>query len=150
MFRFGEKVVYPGHGVGVIEGLQAADIKTQFPEEWAQWMQYDADYAFAGGESIRQFHTRVLAAVRALAQTYPQQTVAVVTHGGVLDMIYRSAKDLPLSGPRQSLIPNAGLNRVRVDGDAIDILEWADTRHLADMPPQPLYHQRKPLETSWP
>lgn len=135
---------------GVIEGLLVADIKVQFPEEWAQWMQFDADYAFAGGESVRQFHTRVLAAVRALAQTYPQQTVAVVTHGGVLDMIYRSAKALPLSGPRQSLIPNAGLNRVRVEGNAINILEWADTQHLADMPPQPVYDQRKQLKTSWP
>ncbi len=135
---------------GVIEGLQVADIKAQFPEEWAQWTQFDADYAFAGGESVRQFHTRVLAAVRALARTYPQQTVAVVTHGGVLDMIYRSAKVLPLSGPRQSLIPNAGLNRVRVEGDAIDILEWADTEHLSDMPPQPVYDQRKQLKTSWP
>ncbi len=135
---------------GVIEGLLVADIKAQFPEEWAQWTQFDADYAFAGGESVRQFHTRVLAAVHALALAYPQQTVAVVTHGGVLDMIYRSAKALPLSGPRQSLIPNAGLNRVRVEGDAIDILEWANTQHLADMPPQPVYDQRKQLKTSWP
>ena len=26
MFRIGEKVVYPGHGVGVIEGLQARSV----------------------------------------------------------------------------------------------------------------------------
>ena len=26
MFRSGEKVVYPGHGVGVIEGLQAKNV----------------------------------------------------------------------------------------------------------------------------
>jgi 2,3-bisphosphoglycerate-dependent phosphoglycerate mutase len=120
---------------GVIEGLLVADIKAQFPDEWAQWMQFDADYAFAGGESVRQFHTRVL---------------AVVTHGGVLDMIYRSAKALPLSGPRQSLIPNAGLNRVRIEGEAINILEWADIEHLSDMPPQPVYDQRKRIQTTCP
>lgn len=135
---------------GVIEGMLVADIKAQYPNEWAQWTQFDADYAFEGGESVRQFHTRVLTAVRALAQQYPQQTVAVVTHGGVLDMIYRSAMALPLSGPRQSLIPNAGLNRVRVDGDAIHILDWADTQHLADMPPQPVYDQTKQVKTAWP
>ena len=52
---------------------------------------------------------------------------------------------LGLNGPRQSDIPNAGLNRIRVRGEAIDILDWADTRHLADLPPQPVYDQKKLL-----
>ena len=87
-----------------------------------------------------------MAAVRDLSLQYAQQTVAVVTHGGVLDMIYRTARALPLSGPRQSEIPNAGLNRVRIEGDAIEILTWADTLHLTDLPPQPVYDQTRLLE----
>jgi probable phosphoglycerate mutase len=85
----------------------------------------------------------VLAAVRALAQQHAHKTLVVVTHGGVLDMIYRTALALSLSGPRQSDIPNAGLNRVRIQGEAIEILDWADARHLADMPAQPIYDQSK-------
>jgi len=81
--------------------------------------------------------------VRGLALAHARQTLVVVTHGGVLDMIYRTARALPLSGPRQSEIPNAGLNRVRIEGDAIEILTWADTQHLADMPAQPVYDQSK-------
>jgi probable phosphoglycerate mutase len=69
--------------------------------------------------------------------------VVIVTHGGVLDMIYRTARSLGLDGPRQSEIPNAGLNRIRVREGQYEIVEWADTRHLADMPPQPVYDQRK-------
>jgi probable phosphoglycerate mutase len=126
---------------GTVDGMRVNDIQFQYPQDWAQWIQFDADYAFAGGESTRQFHARVLAAVRALALAHAQQTLVVVTHGGVLDMIYRTARALPLSGPRQSEIPNAGLNRVRIAGDAIEILTWADTRHLADMPAQPVYDQ---------
>lgn len=131
---------------GVIDGMRVDDIQAQHPEAWAQWMRFDADYAFAGGESTRQFHARVMNAVRDLALAHPQQTLVLVTHGGVLDMIYRTALALPLSGPRQSDIPNAGLNRVRVLGERIDILTWADARHLADMPPQPVYDQLKLAE----
>jgi probable phosphoglycerate mutase len=69
--------------------------------------------------------------------------VVIVTHGGVLDMIYRTARSLPLSGPRQSDIPNAGLNRVRVHDGRFEILAWADIDHLAGMPPQPVYDQKK-------
>ncbi len=126
---------------GVIDGMRVDDIKAQHPDSWAQWIRFDADYAFVGGESTRQFHTRVLAAVRALARQHVHKTLVVVTHGGVLDMIYRTALALPLSGPRQSDIPNAGLNRVRIQGEAIEILDWADARHLADMPAQPVYDQ---------
>lgn len=128
---------------GMVDGMRVADIKAQQPDAWAQWIEFQADYAFAGGESTRQFHARVMQAVHALAAKHRQQTLVVVTHGGVLDMIYRTARALPLSGPRQSHIPNAGLNRVRIQGDVIDIISWADTQHLADMPPQPVYDQAK-------
>lgn len=128
---------------GVIDGMRVDDIKAQHPQAWQQWTRFDADYAFDGGESTRQFHGRVMAAVRELALSHAGQTLVVVTHGGVLDMIYRTARALPLSGPRQSEIPNAGLNRVRIQGDVIDILLWADTQHLTDMPAQPVYDQTR-------
>jgi probable phosphoglycerate mutase len=128
---------------GMVEGMCVPDIKARHPQAWEQWVRFDADYAFQGGESNRQFHARVITAVRALARRHPQQTLVVVTHGGVLDMIYRTALGLPLSGPRQSGIPNAGLNRVRIAGEAIEILGWADTQHLTDLPPQPVYDQQK-------
>lgn len=127
---------------GVVDGLQVADIKQQHAEAWAQWVRFDADYAFSGGESTRQFHARVMATVQGLAQRHPQQTLVVVTHGGVLDMIYRTALGLSLSGPRQSEIPNAGLNRVRLRGACVEIVCWADTAHLADLPAQPVYEQK--------
>ncbi len=91
----------------------------------------------------------MLAARYPQTRVRPQQTLVVVTHGGVLDMVYRTALGLPLSGPRQSEIPNAGLNRVRLQGEAIEILNWADTGHLTDLPPQPVYDQTR-LVTSQP
>ncbi len=128
---------------GMVEGMRVPDIKRQHPLAWDQWVRFDADFAFAGGESTRQFHARVMFAVYELAQCHPGQVIALVTHGGVLDMIYRTALGLPLSGPRQSLIPNAGLSRVRVREQALEVIQWADTAHLADLPPQPVYDQQK-------
>lgn len=128
---------------GAVDGMRVDDIKARHPEAWAQWALFRADYAFTGGESTRQFHARVMQAVWRLAAAHAGRTLAVVTHGGVLDMIYRTAQALPLDGPRRCDIPNAGLSRVRMRGDAIEILDWADTRHLADLPPQPVYDQAR-------
>ena len=126
---------------GLLEGMRVDEIRAQHPDVWAQWVQFQPGYAIPGGESAQQFHARVMHAIQQLVAAHLEQTLVVVTHGGVLDMIYRTALALPLSGPRQSEIPNGGLNRVRIDGDAIEIVSWADIQHLAHMPAQPMYDQ---------
>lgn len=126
---------------GQVDGMRVDDIKVEYPDAWARWLAFNEDYAMPGGETTRQFHARVMDTVRRLVVTHPQRTLLVVTHGGVLDMVWRTARALGLNGPRRSEIPNAGFNRVRFNGDAIDILDWADTRHLADLPAQPVYDQ---------
>ena len=126
---------------GVVDGMRVDDIKTQHAQAWAQWLRFQADYGMPGGETVREFHARVMGAVWELAQQHMGQTLVVVTHGGVLDMVWRTAHGLGLDGPRQSDIPNAGLNRVRIEGQAIQVVQWADTRHLEGMPAQPVYKQ---------
>lgn len=128
---------------GRVEGMRADDIQRDLPDAWAGWLRFDEHFAMPEGESTREFHARVMAAIQKLVAAHPQQRVVVVTHGGVLDMIYRTARSLGLSGPRQSEIPNAGFNRIAVRDSSIEILTWADTRHLTDLPPQPVYDQQK-------
>ena len=127
---------------GQVDGMKVDDIKTQHPLAWEGWLRFHEDFCMPEGESTRQFHARVMDAVQRIVAAHGDSTLVVVTHGGVLDMIYRTARSLGLSGPRQSEIPNAGLNRVRVHEGGIEILAWADVRHLADLPPQPVYDQR--------
>jgi probable phosphoglycerate mutase len=126
---------------GVVEGMRVDDIKARHAAAWAQWLRFDADGGMPGGETARQFHARVMAALRGLAHQHAGQTVMVVTHGGVLDMIWRNAQALSLHGPRVCDIPNAGVNHVAWRDAALHIQAWADTAHLADMPPQPIYRQ---------
>jgi probable phosphoglycerate mutase len=132
---------------GRVDGMRSDDIRELHPEAWEGWLRFEEDFCMPEGETTRQFHARVMDAVQRLVAAHPGEKLVLVTHGGVLDMIYRTARSLGLNGPRQSDIPNAGFNRIRVLGDgAMDILEWADTRHLADLPPQPVYDQQKLAE----
>ena len=128
---------------GRVDGMRVDDIQRDHPDAWAGWLRFEEDFAMPDGESTRAFHARVMEAVQRVVAAHPNEKVVVVTHGGVLDMIYRTARSLGLNGPRQSEIPNAGFNRIKVRDGGIDILTWADTRHLADLPPQPVYDQQK-------
>jgi probable phosphoglycerate mutase len=137
---------------GIVEGMRADEIQSLHPRAWEDWLQFREDHAMPEGESARQFHARIIEALGGIATAHPGQKVLVVTHGGVLDMVWRTARGLGLSGPRRSEIPNAGFNRIRMADAAtperIEIVDWADTRHLADLPPQPTYDQSRHLRKS--
>jgi len=123
---------------GVLEGLDAPTIIERHPQLWAHWLRHDADYALpGGGESVRAFHQRVLQAVQRLVLEYRGARVAVFTHGGVLDMLWRAARNAPLHGPRTCDIPNTGINRLRWRKGTLEIVQWADAAHLEGLPEQP-------------
>ena len=122
---------------GILEGLDVPTIKARHPDLWMRWLEHRADFALPGGESLRQFHTRVMTAVRELVESHAGSRLAVVTHGGVLDMLWRSAYGLPLDGLRACEIPNTGLNRLRWVAGGLQVESWGDAEHLAGLPEQP-------------
>lgn len=118
---------------GVLEGLVAQDIEQQYPQEWRQWLSYRADYVPPGGESFQMLDARIRQAVGevvVLCEKLKLSSCTVVTHGAVLDVIWRWAHDLDLSGPRKCPIPNVGLNTVRTDGEVMELVQWADDAHV--------------------
>ena len=139
-----QPVAVPGlreQSFGIWEGLDVPTIKDRHGAMWQDWLQHHGDFALPGGESLRQFHARVLAAVQQIAHAAAGQRLAIVTHGGVLDMLWRSAHGLSLDGLRACEIPNTGLNRMRwvqCEGQGtLHIDSWGDDAHLAGMPAQP-------------
>lgn len=125
---------------GLFEGLTFEQIIARYPHDAERLKARDAAYAMPGGESQKAFYARVVAAVRKIAVQETAEIaeaargahrrVLIVTHGGVLDMLYRAAYGLPLDVARTRAIPNAALNRLSFDGERFGVLEWADDRHL--------------------
>ena len=124
-------------GFGVLEGLSVDEIKARHPELWAQWLRHDADYSLPEGESVRRFHARVVEAVRGLVRQHEGRRLLIVTHGGVLDMLWRTVHGHPLHGARDCAIPNTGINRLRWRDGSLQLDRWADAAHLAGLHEQP-------------
>ena len=117
---------------GSFEGRTHEELERLQTEAWRRWRRREPDFALpGGGESLRVFHTRVVAALGDLARAHPGRTVVAVTHGGVLDIAYRIATGMALEAPRGHDLLNASLNRVRWDGCGFSLLAWADIAHLA-------------------
>lgn len=116
---------------GAFEGQDHEALARDHGEAYARWRARDPDFALpGGGESLRSFDARVQAALQRLVQHHPGQRVVAVTHGGVLDCVYRIAAGLELSAPRTHDLLNASLNRIAWDGTRFRLLGWADVTHL--------------------
>jgi len=117
---------------GEFEGMTWAEIERAHPRDYHRLVARDPEYVVPGGESGVQFRDRVVSALEHLARTYAGATVVVVTHGGVLGIAYRHAKDIALEMPRTFNVPNAAVNRVRIGGRRWGIEAWGDTGHLPE------------------
>ncbi len=81
-------------------------------------------------ESSRVLASRVRDAIQVIIARHAGETVAVVTHGGVLDIVYRIANQLSVQRARNWSIGNAAIHQARAMGDQIEILRWGIQDHL--------------------
>jgi 2,3-bisphosphoglycerate-dependent phosphoglycerate mutase len=114
---------------GILEGSTWDEIGRDHPEV-ARALREDPAYAIPRGESLEGFRDRVLVALDRIARDVPAGPVAVVTHGGVLGVLYREAMAIPLGAPRTYTTHNAGINRFQYESGRWSVVSWADADHL--------------------
>lgn len=115
---------------GVFEGLTFAEIETRWPEQSSHWRVRDPAFGPSGGEVLQHFYERCVETASRLAQCHPGETIALVSHGGVLDCLYRAATRLDLQAPRTWKVANASINRLLSSAQGLTLVGWGDTLHL--------------------
>ncbi len=119
---------------GRFEGLTYAQVGELHPEDALRWKQRDPDWAPPGGESQTEVFARVHAALDAIAAQHAGEHIAIVTHGGVLDVFYRLATGQGISAARTWDLGNCAINRLLWTAQALTLVGWADTAHLDQGP----------------
>ncbi len=117
---------------GHLEGLSYAEIDQRFPEDARGWRQREPGFAPGGGETLADFSERAVAALTRLAAPHEGQVIAVFTHGGVLDCLYRRAAGIELKAARSWQLGNASINRLLCTGAVFVLVGWDDHAHLED------------------
>ncbi len=117
-------------GFGVLEGLTPAQIEADRPDDARRWRTREPAWQPEGGESLLAFQARSLAAVERIAARFAGQAVALVSHGGVVDLLYRAATRVPLDLPRSWALGNATVNRLLHTPQGLTLVGWNDTAHL--------------------
>jgi probable phosphoglycerate mutase len=122
-------------GFGQMEGLTYRELDEGRPEWARRWRSREPDFTPPDGESLITLHARVVAVAERLARQHAGGCIAVVSHGGVLDSLYRAATGLALDAPRSWQLGNAAINRLLYTGQRFTLVGWNDAQHLDGLTP---------------
>ena len=97
----------------------------------------EPDRPFApGGETLREFHERVVARLQRIEADHAGSTVVAVCHGGVIDAAFRHYLSIGISTPFDLWTLNTSLTEFVVGsaGARPQLRRYNDAAHLAGLP----------------
>lgn len=121
------------HG-GVWQGMTAAEIEEAYPEVLEGWRANSPTAVPPGGETLEEAAARGLRAVERIVAAHPQDHVAVVTHGGIGQLILKGLLGSAPLGRGRFFLSNGSISLIEYHGEVAWLLRVNDTRHLDRAP----------------
>ena len=119
---------------GVFEGKTWSEIDLHSPEVSRKWKERDPQWRPGeGSESLLDLQARVKGVVNDLASKHLGEQIVIVSHGGVMDILYRWATGQDLQIPRAWSLDNAVINRLLWTPEHLSLLSWGDNSHLSEL-----------------
>lgn len=109
---------------GRFQGLTPDDCAARFPEAYSAFQTFDPNFAPPGGESRRAHLDRVRHWLTDLPVSTQGRALAI-THGGVIDFLYRLGASLDLHGGPIHAGTNLGVSCFEVNGADIRLLSFS-------------------------
>ncbi|MFQ5851005.1 MAG: histidine phosphatase family protein [Candidatus Binatia bacterium] len=119
--------------IGVWSGLTTEEVIARHTKDWER-IRAGEDLPRGGGETMAQFHKRVVRGAELLAEKHTGERVAVVTHGGPIRALLLHCRGLPPNRYREvEKIGNASLTEVVFQKGKAIIHRVNDMAHLETM-----------------
>lgn len=116
--------------VGIFQGLTLSEMQERFPEAFEKYRLFDQDAVIPGGESMNQRYAVNIQCINEIAEKHRGQSVVVVTHGGVLNSMFRYVLKLPPEANRRYQIKNTAINAFLWGPNGWVLQTWGDISHV--------------------
>jgi broad specificity phosphatase PhoE len=80
---------------GEVDGLAFDEVATSYPDLCADWLRAPTRVRFPGGESFAELRARALDAAAAVTDRHEGETVAAITHAGVIRALLAAWLSVP-------------------------------------------------------
>ena len=115
---------------GEWEGMTYEGIYARWPGIMDQMFTCADEMKIPGGETFRELQTRAVGAVKDLIQKHPDETIAVVTHGGTIRTILCAALNMHLNYVWNIKQDNTAVNMIEYYEERVIVSLVNDVHHL--------------------
>jgi probable phosphoglycerate mutase len=98
--------------LGVFEGLTAVEARERHPEVYRLFKTGGGNYVIDEGESTQQVLDRALEFIEEIRLRHLEQSIVMVTHGGVVRVLMKHTLGLTIDAPTSFMIKNTGIFRL--------------------------------------
>lgn len=117
--------------MGVFQGLTRSEMKDRYPQEWAAYnSETKFTYVIPNGESQKHRLERSIRVMNRLADAHPEESIVVVSHGGLLRGFFEYVLGLEPGNEDRFRRRNATFNCFARDNGEWSLEVWGDTSHL--------------------
>lgn len=102
---------------GRFEGHTFDELARDYPEIYRRWMEAPSEVEFPDGESYAVLRARVVAAARDLRVRHAGQSIALVTHGGVIRTLVAELQGMDSRRLFEIEAPYGSIRRVTLPSD---------------------------------
>ncbi|MGB9777691.1 MAG: histidine phosphatase family protein [Anaerolineae bacterium] len=115
---------------GEWEGLPIPEIQDRYPDLWRAWREAPHTLRFPGGESLDVVRERSMAALEETIRRHPGETVALVAHRVVNQVLLCAVLDLGNDHFWQVAQDTCAVNQIEWNGKFYRLVLMNDTSHL--------------------
>jgi alpha-ribazole phosphatase len=96
------------------DGQLVTDMQQQFPQELSRFWSNPTEQTPPNGESLLDFHQRVIQGFEAMVKAHQNQHALVICHGGVMRSIMGHCLNMPLDSLPRLSVPHACLTQINI------------------------------------
>jgi probable phosphoglycerate mutase len=118
--------------LGVLEGLFVSDAKKKNEKDLRAFQERSFTHTPAGAESMEEFVRRVKKSLTIIHQKFKKSSVLVITHGGVIDILWRLANKIEPGSKATLPIGNGSIHHFiyNPETESVDIESFNQIEHL--------------------
>jgi broad specificity phosphatase PhoE len=118
--------------LGTWEGRTMAEIRVSEPDLVQRRIADPFTYVPEGGETLQQFHDRVVLALERWTTRYPDSTVVWVAHAGIIGVLICHVLEIDLRRRWQFRHDNASVTELNIIGSRVTLVRLNETAFLGE------------------
>jgi alpha-ribazole phosphatase/probable phosphoglycerate mutase len=109
---------------GDFEGMTFEEIQRRYPEAFERWMTQPTNTRFPNGESFADMRDRVSRAVDPLLRRHRNESIAIVSHSGVIRFVIGRALSMPADQIFRLAQRHCAINRIKFteEGPIVELM----------------------------